>query len=137
MGDVERLENVDVKVTEEKKTFLTGEHFADSERGHAFAFVGKRGVRSEELKKLDTTQGERISKEWRGTEGVMRRMDATGQVYVSCLRTLKSSSLAPGNCKELTGGVKFLADDVKVQVHSVFLREAQGTNPVYFLNKNR
>ena len=90
-GMVLQLDCVSIRVHGTGKRTLSGEHFADSEQAHSFMVISPKGPRSDELLKLGSEKGNRISEAWSGSG--FSQMDATGKMYPAQRSLPQSPSL--------------------------------------------
>ena len=67
-GNVLQIDNATVK-KKDNSAVLTAECYADDPKGGCFLHVNPSGPRTDELKKLGSTSGDRISEAWAGSSG--------------------------------------------------------------------
>ena len=139
--EVVRAINFSVVTHDGKSTSLTGEFFADSERGSAMFEVVLAGEQVERLASVKEEGGEAMSTPWTAPQS--SKMSYTGTCFVSCLASIRNcmvvSSTADTMASQGTAAAsesgsyakESLKEEIRVFVPGVWLTDIRDQDPVF------
>ncbi|CAE7212332.1 unnamed protein product [Symbiodinium sp. CCMP2592] len=141
VGQVVRAINFSVVTHDGKSISLTGEFFADSERGSAMLEVVLAGEQVERLASVQEEGGEAMSTPWTAPQS--SKMIYTGTCFVSCLASVKNSILVSSTADTMASQgsaaasesrpftKESLKEEIRVFVPGVWLTDVRDQDPVF------